>query len=155
MPLDRVLVTSAEDMTAKHQNTHEGYEYFKKTVLSAEGGGGCQINIYEIPPGKAAYPYHWHYQNEEIFYIVSGIGTLRTPDGEQTVSARDFLVFPPCEAGAHKLTNASGAETLVYIDFDTCHPREVCFYPDTNKVNFIGDRKIHKLGPETGYYDGE
>ena len=113
--------------------------------------------MYEIPPGKAAYPYHYHYKSEEVFYIISGTGILRTPEGETTVSAGDILAFPPCDQGAHKITNASETELLVYIDFDTYHSPEVSFMPDSNKTVVYGQgiKKVIKDGAEVDYYEGE
>ena len=52
------------------------------------------VSVYEIPPMKAAYPYHFHHNNEETFYIISGEGILRTPNGEREVGAGDLLFFP-------------------------------------------------------------
>ena len=155
--MNTVLITNASKLTAKHQNEHEGYEYFKKVVLSGDNGDKCNLSVYEILPGKSAYPYHYHYQSEEAFYIISGIGVLRTPKGESQVVAGDILVFPACEAGAHKITNASKTEMLVYIDFDTYHSPEVSFMPDSQKAVVYGKgiRKIIREGAEVEYYDGE
>ncbi len=153
----KIVVTNVSGLTGKYQNVHEGYEYIKKTVLSGENGNQCKVSIYEVPPGKAAYPYHYHFQSEETFYIISGKGILRTPDGDMLVSAGDILTFPPCEAGAHKLTNSSDTEMLIYIDFDTYHSPEVSFMPDSNKSIIYGKglRKVIKNGTEVDYYDGE
>lgn len=78
------------------------------------------VNVYKIPPLKSAYPYHYHYKNGETFYIISGKGVLKTPNGERTVEAGELLFFPTGEAGTHKLTNCCEAENLVYIDFIIC-----------------------------------
>lgn len=155
--IENVLITNAEKLTGKHQNIHEGYEYFKKVILSGQNGDKCNVSIYEIPPGKSAYPYHYHFQSVEVFYIISGIGVLRTPDGEINIAAGDILAFSACEAGAHKLTNASETEMLVYIDFDTYHSPEISFMPDSNKLVVYGQgiRKVVKNGVETDYYEGE
>jgi hypothetical protein len=34
MAIDKVLITKADELKAKHQNEHDGYEYFKKIILS-------------------------------------------------------------------------------------------------------------------------
>ena len=164
MKIEKALVTNSDQLPAKHQNLHSGYEYFKKIVMSGENGNKCNVSVYEIPPGKSAYPYHYHYQSEEVFYIISGSGTLRTPDGEIVVATGDILAFPAGEAGAHKLTNASKTEMLVYIDFDTYHSPEISFMPDSNKTVLYGKgskvgethfRRITKNGVEVDYYENE
>ena len=157
MKIEKTLITNANQLNAKHQNIHHGYEYFKKIILSGENGNKCNVSVYEIPPGKSAYPYHYHFQSEEIFYIISGSGILRTPDGETNVTTGDILVFPAGEAGAHKLTNSSETEILSYIDFDTYHSPEVSFMPDSNKSVIYGKgiRKIINNDTEVDYYEGE
>lgn len=153
----KILVTNAAELTSMHQDIHKEYEYYKKVILSGENGNKCNVSIYEIPPGKSAYPYHYHYQSEEVFYIISGKGILRTPSGTVNVSTGDILAFPACEAGAHKLTNSSDTEMLVYIDFDTYHSPEISFMPDSDKSVVYGQgiRKVIKNGTEVDYYSGE
>jgi len=114
------------------------------------------VSLYEIPPGKSAYPYHYHTQNEECFYILSGSGSLRTPEGERPVQAGEFLFFPAGEQGAHKLTN-TGDVNLVYLDYDAEHEIDVAFYPDSGKIGIwgMGINQVYKTEDQVGYYEGE
>ena len=84
-----------------HQNSHEKFEYHKKDLIKHDEARQFKISHYTIPPGKSNYPYHYHVQNEEAFYILSGEGTLKTPDGDIPVSEGDIIYFPPDETGAH------------------------------------------------------
>lgn len=145
-----------EDMPVKHVCEHEGFEYRKWNLLPRSSGAGCVAGLYEIPPGKAAYPYHYHVKNEEIFYILRGTGTLKTPQGERPVCAGDFLFFPANEHGAHKLTN-TGEEPLAYLDFDTSHDIDVTFYPDSDKIGVWGKdiNQVYKTENQVDYYEGE
>jgi len=144
------------DITVQHKNQHEGYEYYKRelVLLNAEQ---CQISLYEIPPKKAGYPYHYHMKNEETFYIIRGKGLLKTPSGNREVSAGDFLFFPANESGALKLTNTSETEMLVYLDFSTYNKIDVAIHPDSEKVVIWGEKinKVFKLKEKADYYDGE
>ena len=149
--------TAVEDLPTSHKFEHEGYEYFRKKFVSFGESANTVVSIYEIPPGKSAYPYHYHHKNEETFYILSGEGILRTPCGERKVRAGDFLFFPAGKEGAHKLTNSSCTEKLVYIDFDVVHDVDIAQYPDSDKIGIWG-KGINKLFPQSGsvdYYDGE
>ena len=114
-----------EDRPVSHKCDQVGYEYFRRKFIPFGGAKNTLVSVYEIPPGKAAYPYHFHYKNEETFYILSGEGILRTPAGERPVKAGELLFFPTGEAGAHKLTNTSDTESLVYLDFDVVHDVDV------------------------------
>lgn len=67
------------------------------------------------------------------------------------------MYFPANEKGAHKLTNNSSNETLVYLDFDTCNAIDVSYYPDSGKIGVWGKSidKIYKAGESVDYYEGE
>ena len=152
-----IIHIKAAEVTPKHKNEHIGYEYLKRELVPKGYGEQSAVSLYEIPPGQAAYPYHYHTKNEESFYIISGIGLLKTPLGEKLVSAGDFLFFPADEKGAHKLTNASDTEVLVYMDFDSYHDVDVAIYPDSGKIGIWGKGidKVYRIAEEADYYDGE
>lgn len=105
---------------------------------------------------KSNYPYHQHTGNEEVFYIISGTATLKTPKGDIEVSEGDVIVMPANENGAHMLTNNSN-ETLFYLDVHTVGSPEVVIYPNTGKVRILsGDiQKSFKLESEVNYLEGE
>jgi len=153
--MDEILHLRPEDIPCKHVCEHEGFEYRKRTLIP-RGRAGCVAALYEIPPGKAAYPYHYHEKNEEMFYILRGEGVLRTPQGERAVRAGDFLFFPANAFGAHKLTN-TGTQPLAYLDFGTSHEIDVTFYPDSGKIGVWGKgiNQVYKTDDQVGYYDGE
>lgn len=140
-----------------HRQDHEGYEYFKRKFVPYGSSRNTQVVVYEIPPGKAAYPYHYHHKNEETFYILSGEGVLKTPQGERKVVAGEFLFFPTGPEGAHKLTNCSERENLVYIDFDVVHDLDICVYPDSDKIGIwgMGINRIYPQSSNVDYYEGE
>lgn len=155
--MSEILHSRMEDLPQKHKAEHEGYEYVRRDFVARFAAKQCVAAIYEIPPLKSAYPYHHHTMNEEIFYIISGEGLLRTPDGERRVSAGDLLFFPTGERGAHKLTNSSETEKLVYLDVDTANPLDVAAYPDSGKIGVwgMGVNKVFKVEDSVDYYEGE
>ena len=112
-------------LEASHKCEHENYEYERRKFVPFGGAKHTLVSVYEVPPMKSPYPYHYHHKNEETFYIISGEGILKTPTGERNVTAGDFLFFPTGPEGAHKLTNCSKTEKLVYIDFDVVHDIDI------------------------------
>lgn len=144
-------------LKAKHKSEHSSYEYYKQDIIPRGHAEKTMVSIYEIPPLKSAYPYHYHLKNEETFYIISGEGLLKTADGEKQVSAGDFLFFPANSNGAHKLTNTSPTDKLVYIDFDVIHDLDVCIYPDSGKIAVWGKdvNRVYTLDANVDYYKGE
>jgi Uncharacterized conserved protein, contains double-stranded beta-helix domain len=146
-----------DEIAGKHKCQHDGYEYYKKEFVSREDANQCMVSIYEIPPGKSAYPYHYHTKNEEVFYIISGSGVLSSPAETKNITAGDLLFFPANEKGAHKLTNNSSTEKLIYLDFDTCNDIDVTFYPDSKKMGVwgMGINQVFKIDESVDYYKDE
>jgi uncharacterized cupin superfamily protein len=155
--MDEIIIKRVMDITATHKEEHENYEYNRCGLVPIRKDGQCKISLYEIPPKKAAYPYHYHTKNEETFYILQGQGLLKTPNGEKIVTAGDIIFFPANENGAHKLTNISDVEKLVYIDFDTCNDIDVTFYPDSGKIGIWGKNinQLYEVKDQVEYYKGE
>ncbi len=155
--MSKIKQAKIEDIPASHKCEHKGYAYSRRKFVPFGEANHTHVCVYEIPPGKSAYPYHFHYKTEETFYIISGAGILKTPEGEKRVSAGELLFFPAGEGGAHKLTNASETENLVYIDFDATHELDVAVYPDSDKIGIWG-MGINRIFPESAdvdYYEGE
>ena len=155
--MSEIKHSKIESIPVSHKCEHDGYEYYRKKFIPFGGATNSLVSVYEIPPHKSAYPYHFHHNNEETFYILSGEGVLRTPDGERKVSAGEFLFFPTGPAGAHKLTNSSDTENLVYIDFDVVHDVDITIYPDSEKIGVwgMGINQLYPQAEAVDYYDGE
>lgn len=51
-----ILVTDLFTITPSHKNEHKSYEYFKRELVTNSNNGQCAVSVYEIPPGKSAYP---------------------------------------------------------------------------------------------------
>jgi uncharacterized cupin superfamily protein len=118
--------------------SNNGNEFVIKPVISREDATKCRVNFVEIEPGNQAFGYHYHEMNEEVFYIISGTGIVRTTKGELTVKAGDAITFPTGIEGAHVIRNGSDTEKLVYIDFDAINIPEIVHFPDTNKIMVVG-----------------
>ena len=155
--MNKIKHSKISEISSTHKNEHGDYEYYRKKFIPYGGAKNTMVSIYEIPPLKSAYPYHYHYKNEETFYIISGQGILKTPDGEKNVSAGELIFFPANAEGAHKLTNCSETEPLVYIDFDVVHDMDVTIYPDSNKIGVWGMdiNKLYHVDDDVDYYDNE
>jgi uncharacterized cupin superfamily protein len=141
--------------TSPTSERHDEFEHEKYLIVPREDNQ-CTVAIMEVPPGKSAYPYHFHVSITEVFYIISGEGLLETPDGGRRVAAGDAIVLPPGAGGAHKLMNTSATETLRYLDVDTTNPSDVAFYPKSGKVGLLLDGMAHtyyKVSDQVGYYD--
>ena len=133
------------------------YAYEERPAIPDGASRHCAVSFYALAPGKSNYPYHYHLDQEEVFYIISGQGVLKTPEGDRAVQGGDLLFFPTGETGAHKLTNTSADAPLMYIDFDTAAAMDVAVYPDSGKVGVWSPslNAVFRLADRTQYYNGE
>ena len=97
-----------------------------------------------------------HFGREEVFYIIAGNATLKTPKGDIAVTEGDVIVIPPNENGAHMLTNTSNTP-VSYLDIDTQASPDVILYPDAGNIRIMAGsmQKSFKFDSEVNYLDGE
>ena len=58
------------------------------------------FDLRQLNPGQYSAPYHFHRYSEELFMIISGSATLRTPDGFDVCEYHDsnkLLIAPAYE----------------------------------------------------------
>ena len=110
-----------------------------------------------VPPGKASCPFHSHYGEEEMFFIVRGSGTLRYGDETRKIRAGDIICCPTGgPETAHQIVNDSDAE-LAYLSISTMMPAEICEYPDSKKVGVFakGFRHMTRREHDVEYWTDE
>jgi uncharacterized cupin superfamily protein len=127
-------VTNIEDLD--WGSMEYGARFASKSKRLGESAGGRQLGctLYEVAPGKRAFPMHAHLANEEAIYVLEGEGKLRLGDGDVTVRAGDYIA---CAIGQpHQLINTSDAP-LHYLCMSTMATPEVALYPDSDKVGIL------------------
>lgn len=158
-------VTQSNDLDwLEHEQGRYGLRA-KRLALHA-GGRNLGCTVYEIPPGKRPYPYHYHSANEEALYVLAGRGTLRLAGRETPIRAGHYVACPTGSEGAHQVVNTSD-EPLSFLSFSTMIQPEVAFYPDTGKIGAMagsppgGDRESMTVSAffhrddAVDYFDGE
>jgi uncharacterized cupin superfamily protein len=107
-----------------------------------------------LPSGATHCPYHFHTQQWEMYFVLSGKGTIRDESGLTEVTAGDSFIFKPGEA--HQLSNR-GAEDFIYLLIADNPLGEGCYYPDSDKWLVAAGTENRKVGTvqELKYYDGE
>jgi uncharacterized cupin superfamily protein len=112
------------------------------------------FDVRSLDPGKYSYPYHFHRNAEEIFVILSGKVTLRTPDQYVELSEGDIVFFEMGPQGAHQLYNHT-QEPCKYLDIRTNIGLDVCEYPDSGKINILPFQEVYEQIDKVDYYKGE
>lgn len=118
-------------------------------------------SLWELPPGEAAYPYHFHLAEEELLIVLQGTPDLRTPDGSRALAEGEVVSFPRGEEGAHQMVNRTDA-TVRFLAISTNGDPDVVIQPDSNKLGAAerrprggGLRKWFRLDDAADYYDRE
>ena len=164
--VDRPNVVGDGDLQWDEQSHGEKFGYRRKQLGSAAGGEKLGCSLYEVLPGRRAFPYHYHLANEEAIYVLEGSGTLRIGEEEIRVSEGDYVALPGRAEAAHQLITSSES-VLRYLCFSTMIEPDVMVYPDSGKVGIFGGAapggrkekrtfsKFLRGDAEVGYYDGE
>jgi len=140
------------------QVSEQGAFVFKRKRLGAAvGAKGLGVSWFEIPPGKKAFPFHYHLANDEAVFVLEGEGVLRSGEEEAPLRAGDYVAFPPGPPG-HQIVNRSQAP-LRYLALSTMREPEVAVYPDSKKVGLLarshGMMSVHRQDDAVDYYEGE
>lgn len=135
---DETLIINKSEMNWTEWQHGDKIQHKRKNFTQGLTTNKLVASLYEIPPNKVSWPYHYHIANEEVFYIIEGLGELRTLDKILKVKAGDFLRFPVGEKGVHQLKNCSVDKPLKYLDFGTTNHPDLVFMPDSNKVGLFG-----------------
>jgi uncharacterized cupin superfamily protein len=96
-----------------------------------DAGGLTQfgVNLLQLPPGSASSQRHWHSDEDEFVYVVSGEVVLVTDKGEEVLRAGDCAAFPKGLADGHQLLNKS-ATTAMCLEVGFRSAEDVTIYSD-------------------------
>ena len=137
-------------------NKIDNYRVFTDVSRIKKGLNPENLNfdLRQLNPDQYSVPYHFHRYAEELFMIISGSATLRTPNGFEIVNSGDLIFFEKGKTGAHQLYNHT-TETCVYLDIRTYIGYDVAEYPDSNKIFIAPSREIFEIDSQVGYFEGE
>jgi len=117
---------------------HDESAFRRKELSTAAGGEDLGCSLYELPPGRRSWPYHYHTANAEAIYVLAGEGTVQL-DGEAVpVEAGAYVACPADESGGHQVVNDSEG-VLRYLVISTMDEPDVTVYPEMGKFGvYVG-----------------
>jgi uncharacterized cupin superfamily protein len=89
-----------------------------RAVQLARHAGASRLGatLYELDPGAAASPLHFHHRNEEILIVLGGTPTLRGADRtERELAEGEVVAFLPGPDGTHQVINRTDRPARVLI----------------------------------------
>jgi uncharacterized cupin superfamily protein len=154
-------VANINDPVFDEPREQPGFRARRARVSRQAGSERLGLSLWELPPGEAAYPYHYHLTEEELVVVLAGRPSLRTPDGWRELEAGEVVPFPRGEHGGHQLVNRT-PEVVRFLAFSSNGEPDIVIRPDSGTLNACerlpdggGLRAIFRLGDAVDYYDGE
>jgi uncharacterized cupin superfamily protein len=137
-------------------NKIDNYRIFTDVSRIKQGINPENLNfdLRQLNPDQYSAPYHFHRYAEELFMIISGSSTLRTPNGLDIVNKGDLIFFEKGRSGAHQLYNHT-TEKCIYLDIRTYIGYDIAEYPDSDKILLAPSFEIFKKDMQASYFDGE
>lgn len=137
----------------------DGFTVRRARLGQEAGAEKLGMSLWEVPPGEAAYPYHWHLLEEEIVVVLEGTPSLRGPDGGwRELPQGEVVAFPVGERGGHQLWNRGvGTVRFLSISYGSADSPEICVYPDSDKIGAYGPGwgRLFERGSAVDYWKGE
>ena len=145
---------NVNEIAWKKREVPPPYDFMDKDIDPLIGARNLGYRLIRLEPGNASYPMHLHNFGEEMFYVLEGKCTLKTPRGNLTVTQEDFIAFPPGQAGAHKFVN-DGQVSCTLLAVGIQLPHDVSEYPDSDKIFPYVAGRIFRKSEHLSYWDGE
>ena len=135
-----------------------------RDLARAAGSVNTGLNWVRLGSGQTGSPPHCHSEEEEVFVILDGAGTLElwpapimeerglAERQERAVRAGHVIARPPATRVAHRLVGGDGGMT--YLAYGTRKPNDIAYYPRSRKVFFRGLGVIGRV-EHLEYWDGE
>jgi uncharacterized cupin superfamily protein len=112
------------------------------------GADKLGASLHELLPGADGGSLHMHYGVEEMFFVLAGRPTVRTPDGEESLSPGDVVYFPEGPDGLHTFSNPTD-ESVRFIAISSKRFPDVVAYPERG-VAWVATRHPERPVPEGG-----
>jgi uncharacterized cupin superfamily protein len=135
----------------------------RKRLGAAGGSRQTGLNWLRLPAGRMGAPPHCHSEDEEVFVLLDGDGTLElwpSPVAESRgvqrkdvpVRAGHLVARPPGTKVAHAFR--AGPDGLTMLLYGTRKPGDVAYYPRSRKIYWRGVGLIGRV-ESLEYADGE
>ena len=117
---------------------------YTRSLGDAAGLQTLGVHLVRLKGGDVSTEYHFHHQDEEWVYILSGSGIAEIGDKKYKIGAGDFMGFVAASA-PHAMSNPH-KQDLVYLVGGNRWPMDVCDYPR------IGKRR-YRMNGDNAYLD--
>jgi len=107
---------------------------YTRSLGDAAGLKTLGVHLVRLKPGDDSTEFHFHHQDEEWVYILSGRGVAEIGSRQYKIGAGDFMGFT-APSQPHAMRNPYKAD-LVYLVGGNRWPLDVCDYPRIKKRRY-------------------
>jgi len=125
--IDKVPVDVATGYPEQFRNVIEGRS--RKRLARAAGLTQFGVNLCTLEPGAQSSQRHWHENEDELVYVLSGEVVLKEDEGETVLRAGEAAAWKAGVTNGHTLINRSSHDAIV-MEIGTCLPTERAYYSD-------------------------
>jgi len=125
--IDKIALDASTNYPPPFNKAVEGR--VRKRLGRAAGLTQFGVNLCTLKPGAASSQRHWHENEDELVYVLSGEVVLREDDGEIVLKAGEAGAWKAGVANGHCLINRSDRDA-VFIEVGTRAASERAHYSD-------------------------
>jgi uncharacterized cupin superfamily protein len=129
--IDKIPIDTATGYPPPFNKAVEGRS--RKRLARAAGLTHFGVNICTLKPGAASSQRHWHENEDEFVYVLSGEVVLHEDNGETVLKPGDAAAWKAGVANGHRLVNRSGRDA-VFIEVGTRAAAERAHYSDIDMM---------------------
>jgi uncharacterized cupin superfamily protein len=145
------------------ESDRPGFTYRRARLGRQAGSERLGASLFELAPGQAQFPLHYHLGNEELLIVVTGTPTLRTADGERELREGQVVALPVGERGVHQIVNRTQRPVRILLVSEMIGP-DIVVRPESGKLSAFGrapgsaDEGMHEvffLRDAVEFWEGE
>jgi uncharacterized cupin superfamily protein len=126
------IAKRAETTLTHHQNPNAVRH--TRTLTDALGFEDMGVHIVRVAPGADSSEHHFHEEDEEFLFVLSGRAIAYIGEDEFEIGAGDFMGFPK-NSPPHYMHNPFD-DDVVYLMGGTRAPIDICNYPRLERRQF-------------------
>jgi uncharacterized cupin superfamily protein len=142
----KIPVDTATGYPSPYNKAVEGRS--RKRLGRAAGLTQFGVNICTLAPGAASSQRHWHENEDELVYVLSGEVVLCEDGGETVLKPGDAAAWKAGVANGHCLINRSSRDAVI-VEVGTRAPTERAHYSDVD-LAFERDEKSVRVMHRNG-----
>jgi len=144
--IDKVPLDTSTGYPSPFNKAVEGRS--RKRLARAAGLTHFGVNVCTLKPGAASSQRHWHENEDEFVYVLSGEVVLREDSGETVLKPGDAAAWKAGVANGHCLINRSSRDA-VFIEVGTRAPAERAHYSEIDMM-VVRDAKGARYTKKSG-----